>query len=229
MLGELTVETVSRTDDGYVVAVNGRRCVVWESHDWAARVAWERATVRPLAVLNDLLAEAGVVPRLFTLYAGGNEGIAWLLDPRIVGAVAGSGLIPDPGAARPRQPRRLTNYGTATRGCLPSMATASATTSRSRADPRSGCTASNTSGSRSKQSTSDADSSVRPGASSSVHRQTCRGARRYPSSQASTSGSWRAPARRRSSWMSVSTQTVRATSRMNQTTPSRRVGSAPPK
>ena len=57
--------------------------------------AWETATVRPLAVINDLLAEAGAIPRLFTLYTGGNEGIAWLLDPRIVAAIADSGLLSD--------------------------------------------------------------------------------------------------------------------------------------
>lgn len=79
----------------YVVAVNGRRCVVWTPRDWAEGDPWEAATVRPLAVINDLLGEAGALPRLFTLYAGGNEGIAWLLDPRIVAAIAASGLLPE--------------------------------------------------------------------------------------------------------------------------------------
>lgn len=52
------------------------------------------ATTRPLAVINDLLSEAGTVPRPFAQYSGVNEGIAWLLDPRIVAAVAvASGLI----------------------------------------------------------------------------------------------------------------------------------------
>jgi hypothetical protein len=79
----------------YVVAINGRRCVVWTPADRGAQRAWEVATIRPLAVINNLLAEAGTVPRLFTLHAGGNEGIAWLLDPRIVAAVADSGLVED--------------------------------------------------------------------------------------------------------------------------------------
>jgi hypothetical protein len=95
---ELRVENVNRplvSDVGgdYVVAINGCRCVVWTPADWAAQRAWEVATIRPLAVINDLLAEAGAVPRLFTLYAGGNDGIVWLLDPRIVAAVAESGLV----------------------------------------------------------------------------------------------------------------------------------------
>ena len=46
-------------------------------------------------MVNELLAEAGATPRLFALYAGGNEGIAWLLDPRIVAAIADSGLLED--------------------------------------------------------------------------------------------------------------------------------------
>jgi hypothetical protein len=96
---DLRIEEVSfphRVEDGnYVVAINGRRCVVWTPQDWEEQRAWETATVRPLAVINDLLAEAGATPRLFTLYPGGNEGIAWLLDPRIVAAIADSGLLKD--------------------------------------------------------------------------------------------------------------------------------------
>ena len=36
----------------YVVAINGRRCVVWTPADWAAQRAWEVATIRPLAVIK---------------------------------------------------------------------------------------------------------------------------------------------------------------------------------
>jgi hypothetical protein len=95
---ELQVENVNRprrieVGDDYVVAINGRRCVVWTSADWDARRAWETATVRPFAVINDLLAEAGAVPRFFTLYAGSNGSVVWLLNPRIVAAVAESGLV----------------------------------------------------------------------------------------------------------------------------------------
>jgi hypothetical protein len=96
---DLHVEEVSFPSDveegDYVIAINGRRCVVWTPQDWVDQSAWETATVRPLAVINDLLAEAGATPRLFTLYTGANEGIAWLLDPRIVAAIAASGLLSD--------------------------------------------------------------------------------------------------------------------------------------
>lgn len=93
---ELQAELVDlpRADEGdYVVAINGRRCRVWGPEDWPGYRAWETATVRPLAVVNDLLAEADAVARLFVLNAGGNEGVAWLLDPRIVAAVDRSGLV----------------------------------------------------------------------------------------------------------------------------------------
>lgn len=93
---ELDIETVNspiRVDDGdYVVAISGRPCVVWRPEDWAAE-PWKVSTVRPLAAINDLLAEAGVTARLFTIGAGGNEAIAWLVDPRIVAAITDSGLI----------------------------------------------------------------------------------------------------------------------------------------
>ncbi|MEU4689870.1 hypothetical protein [Actinoplanes sp. NPDC023714] len=77
----------------YVVAINGRPCVMWSQDDWVTRRARWTATVRPFAVINDLLAEAGASARLFTLYAGAEDAIGWLLDPRIVAAVADSGLI----------------------------------------------------------------------------------------------------------------------------------------
>lgn len=92
---DLQIEDVDGKEEDYVVAINGRRCVVWSPRDQAECSAWVTATVRPLAVINDLLAEARAVPRVFTLYAGGNEGIAWLLDPRVVTAIADSGLLSD--------------------------------------------------------------------------------------------------------------------------------------
>jgi hypothetical protein len=99
---ELQIEDVNRprlieAGNDYVVAINGHRCVVWTSDDWASQRAWKAATIRPFAVINDLLAEAGAVPRLFTLNAGGNDGIVWLIDPRIVDAVAASGLVRENG------------------------------------------------------------------------------------------------------------------------------------
>ncbi|WP_245923210.1 hypothetical protein [Paractinoplanes atraurantiacus] len=96
---DLRLENVNRPMVGdiegeYVVAINDRICVVWAPEEVRRDLDWETATIRPLAVINDLLEEAGVVPRLFTLYAGVNEGIAWLLDPQIVAAVADSRLFP---------------------------------------------------------------------------------------------------------------------------------------
>ncbi|WP_433790695.1 hypothetical protein [Actinoplanes sp. CA-252034] len=89
---DLHVELVSHPED-YVVAINGRRCVVLTPDDWDRRSPWAVATMNPLIVVNELLAEAGAVPRLYTWYPGSNQGEAWLLDPRIVAVIADSGLI----------------------------------------------------------------------------------------------------------------------------------------
>ncbi|MFC4065120.1 hypothetical protein [Actinoplanes subglobosus] len=94
---ELRVELVSHpgyVEDGdYVVAINGRPCLVWTPEDWTAVNPWWVSTVRPLAAVNDLLAEAGALPRLHTLYPGSNQGEAWLLNPRIAAAIAESGFF----------------------------------------------------------------------------------------------------------------------------------------
>ncbi|WP_432825009.1 hypothetical protein [Dactylosporangium sp. CA-092794] len=93
---ELRVEVVrlpTSDDDEYVLNINGRRCRVWGPADWSGRQAWHSATVRPLAVVNELLAECGATARVFTLYCGGNEGTALLLDPAVVDAVRLSGLV----------------------------------------------------------------------------------------------------------------------------------------
>jgi hypothetical protein len=50
------------------------------------------ATIRPLAVVNSLLAQIGAVARVFTLYAGGSQGLAYLMDPRVERAMRLSGL-----------------------------------------------------------------------------------------------------------------------------------------
>ncbi|MEU8820818.1 hypothetical protein [Actinoplanes sp. NPDC048796] len=87
-LEDVSLPMADDTDREYVVAISERPCVVWRPEDVRTDRHRELATIRPLAIINDLLAEAGAVPRLFTLYAGVNEGIAWLLDPQIVAAVA---------------------------------------------------------------------------------------------------------------------------------------------
>jgi hypothetical protein len=91
----LRVDTVSNDDDGYIVEINGRRCVVLEADDWRHDSPWFEATVRPLAVVNDLLAAVDAPVRVFTLYTGGNEARALLLDPAVVDAVRRSGLVED--------------------------------------------------------------------------------------------------------------------------------------
>jgi len=50
------------------------------------------ATVRPLSVVNSLLAQVGAAIRVYTLYTGGSQGLAYLVDPRVVRAMRLSGL-----------------------------------------------------------------------------------------------------------------------------------------
>jgi hypothetical protein len=90
---DLQVRTLSRTDDRYALDINGRRCVVLDADDWRFNLPWFEATIRPLAIVNDLLARAATPIRVFTLHAGGNEGAALLLDPAVVDAVRRSGLF----------------------------------------------------------------------------------------------------------------------------------------
>lgn len=94
---DLQFRTLSGTDSkaGYVVDINGRRCLVLDADDWRYNSPWCEATVRPLAVINDLLAAVGTPVRVFTLYTGENDGRALLLDPAIVDAVRRSGLVDD--------------------------------------------------------------------------------------------------------------------------------------
>jgi len=69
------------------VEINGTACLIREEPtiEYAA-------TVRPLAVVNDLLQATGARVRIFTLYAGDAEGLAYLLDPRVLRALHASGL-----------------------------------------------------------------------------------------------------------------------------------------
>ena len=87
---ELEVRTLSGTgaDEGYVEDINGRRCLVLDAEDWRYNSPWFEATVRPLAIVNDLLAAAGASVRVFTLYTGENDGRALLLDPAVSRVVA---------------------------------------------------------------------------------------------------------------------------------------------
>jgi|UniRef100_A0AAU3I960 hypothetical protein len=90
----LEVETVRDADD-YTVSINGIRCVVLRSADWESD-PWALSTVRPLAVVNQLLAAAGrSALRAHTLYAGANDGLVLLMDPRAAEAMRASGLFPE--------------------------------------------------------------------------------------------------------------------------------------
>lgn len=96
----LAVEAVEQPyrgvgDGDYVLSVNGIRCTVWQRADWDGDDVWRQATVRPLAVVNRLLGAAGSPVRAHTLYAGGNEGIVLLIDPRVAEALHASGLLPE--------------------------------------------------------------------------------------------------------------------------------------
>lgn len=108
----------------YVVEINGIRCTVWEEHEWEERLLWEEATLRPLVVVNALLEQAHSSVRMFTLSAGGNDGWALLLDPRVPAAMRASGLLPDSeipslAIAEDRPYRSLRFRATAPRPCSP--------------------------------------------------------------------------------------------------------------
>lgn len=75
----LVVETLHGPDDasGYAVRINGAPVEIYP-RGGATATSWEDATLRPLATVNKLLAEARSRKRFGVLYAGGNEGIAHL-------------------------------------------------------------------------------------------------------------------------------------------------------
>lgn len=79
----------------YILLINERRSTVWLEHEWEQGYQWEAATLRPVAVINQLLADAGSAVRAHTLYAGTNDGLVLLLDPRAVQAMRDSGLFPE--------------------------------------------------------------------------------------------------------------------------------------
>jgi hypothetical protein len=95
----LDLETEDPSDNGgeYVVVINGIRCRVWENLEGAAfDDSWTWATTRPLTVVNRLLAVGGRSPvRAHTLYAGGNDGIVFFIEPGVAEAIRASGLLPE--------------------------------------------------------------------------------------------------------------------------------------
>jgi hypothetical protein len=89
----LVVRSCPDDAGNYVVAINGRMCTVITLDEAAQSKSWFLATVRPLKLVNSLLSEAGADVQVFTLLAGGNDGIAILLDPRVPAAMRESGLF----------------------------------------------------------------------------------------------------------------------------------------
>lgn len=93
----LRTETVSEPETGtYAVSINGDDVLLWDRSSSPAEIEVENrriaATVRPLAAVNRLLAQAGAVERFFTLYAGGIGGVVLLIDPAVVAELVGGGL-----------------------------------------------------------------------------------------------------------------------------------------
>jgi hypothetical protein len=90
-----TLATPTSTHEPYVVEINQRQCLVWDPGDWTDYQAWEDATLRPLRIVDELLQAADASVRVYTLAAGGNDGVAFLLDPRVVTAMRDSGCFKD--------------------------------------------------------------------------------------------------------------------------------------
>lgn len=104
----LTVETIDssslserRTDEGdYVLMINGVRCQIWEGAEWDydAEPPWDPwlvATLRPLVVINALLAASCSTVRAHVMNAGGNDAVVILIDPNVVEAMRHSGEYPE--------------------------------------------------------------------------------------------------------------------------------------
>jgi len=75
------------TTPPHTVEINGLVCVIGSEP-----TAEHAATVRPLALVNRLLERADAPVRVFTLYAGDAEGLAYLLSPRVHQVLKASGL-----------------------------------------------------------------------------------------------------------------------------------------
>jgi hypothetical protein len=82
-------------DPIYTVEINDIRCPILYADDLTFEPYWRLATLRPLATVNELLDATPARRRMHTLYAGGNEGLAFVMDPRVPAAMRASGVIPD--------------------------------------------------------------------------------------------------------------------------------------
>lgn len=93
---DLDTELVQSGEPGlsdYVINLNGSDYTVLYADDWVLESPRRLATVRPLTWVNQLLADTTTHLRFHTLYAGGNEGVALLLDPSVAGALRDSALF----------------------------------------------------------------------------------------------------------------------------------------
>lgn len=84
----------------YILMINGVRCQVWDAAEWDLDAEppwdpWLAATLRPLAVINALLAARGSRVRAHTIDAGGNDGVAIPIEPGVVAAMRQCGDYPD--------------------------------------------------------------------------------------------------------------------------------------
>jgi hypothetical protein len=81
----------------YTVTINGLDVTCYDDDaSWDAidetRHPWFTATVRPLAAVNLLLERVGARERFCTLYTGGNDGVALLIDPLVIEVVRSFGF-----------------------------------------------------------------------------------------------------------------------------------------
>jgi hypothetical protein len=81
-------------DIDYVLDINGVQCTVWTREEIESDDLWYQATIRPLKVINRLLAGIGTDARVFTLHTGANDGMALILN-RVPAAMQASALFKD--------------------------------------------------------------------------------------------------------------------------------------
>ena len=99
---DLTVETVEGPWDdgssGYKVRINGIEVDLYRFDPNEPNVPlsadpWTDCTLKPLAVINRLLAEGGADERIVVISPGGNDGMAFLLPLKVVGVLSESPVV----------------------------------------------------------------------------------------------------------------------------------------
>jgi hypothetical protein len=93
--------------DRYVIAVNGEAKVIFSRAEGRREDVWGYAGARTVAIINELLAEAGSEERAYALY-GGNDFHVFLLTPELRDVIASfSGKRDEPYEITDRPP----NFG----------------------------------------------------------------------------------------------------------------------